>query len=67
MSSEPILILTTGGTIDKQYFDALSEYQIGESAVGMLLRIGRVAHPFRIEEVMRKDSLELTDTDRARY
>ena len=65
MSSEPILILTTGGTIDKQYFDALSEYQIGESAVGMLLRIGRVAHPFRIEEVMRKDSLDLNDEDRA--
>ncbi|GAA0267534.1 asparaginase domain-containing protein [Alteraurantiacibacter aestuarii] len=65
MTSEPILILTTGGTIDKQYFDALSEYQVGESTVGMLLRIGRVAHPFRIEEVLRKDSLELTDDDRA--
>lgn len=65
MSDEPILILTTGGTIDKQYFDALSEYQIGETTVGMLLRIGRVAHPFRIEELMRKDSLDLTGEDRA--
>lgn len=65
MSNPPILILTTGGTIDKQYFDALSEYQVGETSVDMLLRIARVAAPFRIEEVMRKDSLELTDQDRA--
>jgi len=27
-----ILVLTTGGTIDKAYFDALSEYQIVDSA-----------------------------------
>ncbi len=65
MSSEPILVLTTGGTIDKQYFDALSEYQVGESAVGMLLRIARATQPVRIEEVLRKDSLELDDADRA--
>ena len=65
MSNAPILVLTTGGTIDKQYFDALSEYQVGETAVGMLLRMARVAAPFRIEEVLRKDSLELTDADRA--
>jgi len=65
MSTAPILALTTGGTIDKQYFDALSEYQVGETAVGMLLRMARVAAPFRIEEVLRKDSLELTDADRA--
>jgi L-asparaginase len=29
---EPIVIVTTGGTIDKAYFDALSTYQIGETA-----------------------------------
>ena len=26
---ERILILTTGGTIDKVYFDATSEYEVG--------------------------------------
>ena len=31
--SEPILVLTTGGTIDKQYFDALSRYQITDTTV----------------------------------
>jgi L-asparaginase len=66
LSSEtPILLLTTGGTIDKIYFDALSDYQVGEAVVARLLEIGRVRHPFRVEEVTRKDSLELTDADRA--
>jgi L-asparaginase len=60
-----VLILTTGGTIDKLYFDALSTYQIGESVVARLLQTARVTTPFRIVELMRKDSLELTDADRA--
>ncbi|QGP77911.1 asparaginase domain-containing protein [Sphingobium sp. CAP-1] len=61
----PILLLTTGGTIDKIYFDALSDYQVGETVMAKLLDIARVRRPFRIEEVTRKDSLELDDTDRA--
>lgn len=61
----PILLLTTGGTIDKIYFDALSDYQVGDTVVTRLLEIGRVRRPFRVEEVTRKDSLELTDADRA--
>ena len=65
MSEPGILVLTTGGTIDKNYFDALSEYQIVDSGIPALLKEARVALPFRIEEVCRKDSLELTDADRA--
>lgn len=64
MTARSILILTTGGTIDKNYFDALSEYQITESGIPALLAEARVALPLRVEEVCRKDSLELTDTDR---
>nr|WP_256926622.1 asparaginase domain-containing protein [Sphingomonas sp. TZW2008] len=60
-----ILILTTGGTIDKLYFDALSTYQIGESVVDRMLATARVTLPYRRVELMRKDSLELTDADRA--
>ena len=60
-----LLILTTGGTIDKNYFDALSEYQIVESGIPALLVEARVALPYRVEEACRKDSLELTDADRA--
>jgi len=57
-------ILTTGGTIDKIYFDALSDYQIGEPVIGGLLsRIG-VGFEFKVSSLMRKDSLELSDADR---
>ena len=65
MDSSAILVLTTGGTIDKNYFDALSEYQVVDSGIPALLKEARVAVPLRIEEVCRKDSLELTDADRA--
>lgn len=65
MTRQPILVLTTGGTIDKNYFDALSEYQIVDSGIPGLLDEARVALPVRVVELMRKDSLELTDADRA--
>jgi L-asparaginase len=63
-SLPPIFVLTTGGTIDKTYFDALSKYQVGESVVQRLLEIGRVTYPFQIVEALRKDSLDLTAEDR---
>jgi len=65
MAGDTILILTTGGTIDKVYFDALSAYQIGEAMVTRILETGRVTRPFVVQEVMRKDSLEVTEEDRA--
>lgn len=64
MNQQPILVLTTGGTIDKNYFDALSEYQIVDSGIPALLTEARVALPVRVIELMRKDSLELTEADR---
>ncbi len=57
-------MLTTGGTIDKVYFDEKSTFQVGESVVGQLLRQAHVQVPFEVVEVMRKDSLELTADDR---
>lgn len=57
-------IFTTGGTIDKVYFDALSEFQVGGSALGQILEEANVGLSFAIHELMRKDSLELTDDDR---
>ncbi|HEX7013677.1 MAG TPA: asparaginase domain-containing protein [Steroidobacteraceae bacterium] len=63
---EPIVIVTTGGTIDKTYFDALSTYQIGEPMIQKVLAMANVTHPYRIVELLRKDSLEMTDDDRAR-
>ncbi|OWU64735.1 MAG: asparaginase [Armatimonadetes bacterium Cent15-Ar3] len=60
-----IRILTTGGTIDKIYFDSLSEYEVGNPVVDGILREGGVTVPYIIESVLKKDSLEITDEDRA--
>lgn len=59
-----ITVLTTGGTIDKVYFDAKSEFEVGDSVVGELLREARAGLPVTVKSVMRKDSLDLTDVDR---
>jgi len=60
----PIVVITTGGTIDKAYFDALSAYKIGEPMVKRMLEIANVTQAFRVVELLRKDSLDLTDQDR---
>ncbi|HDZ55958.1 MAG TPA: asparaginase [Pseudomonas xinjiangensis] len=59
-----IQIFSTGGTIDKVYFDALSEYQIGEPIAGELLSQARMGFEFAVESLVKKDSLDLDDTDR---
>jgi len=59
-----VLILTTGGTIDKVYFDAKSSYSVGDPQIGDVLREAHVTLPHRIVSLMRKDSLDLTDEDR---
>ncbi len=59
-----VCIFTTGGTFDKVYFDARSSYSIGAPMIGELLQEGGVTLPYRIESILRKDSLELSDADR---
>lgn len=60
-----IRIFTTGGTFDKVYFDALSSFSIGEPMVPNLLEEAAVGFSYEVESLLRKDSLELTDQDRA--
>ncbi|HLT45890.1 MAG TPA: asparaginase domain-containing protein [Rubricoccaceae bacterium] len=60
-----VQIFTTGGTIDKVYFDARSEYEVGEPQVTEILRAAGVAFTYAVEALMQKDSLDLTDADRA--
>lgn len=60
-----VRIFTTGGTIDKVYFDARSEYAVGEPQVVEILREAGVTTPYACSTLLRKDSLELTDADRA--
>ena len=59
-----LLIVTTGGTIDKIYFDAKSDYQVGEPQIGGILEDFRVAFRFHVIPLLRKDSLFVTDDDR---
>ncbi len=62
---EPIRIITTGGTIDKVYFDAKSEFEVGEPLIGAILHEAQVGFEFEVLPLMRKDSLEITAADRA--
>jgi L-asparaginase len=59
-----IAIFTTGGTIDKVYFDAVSRFEVGETVVSKILREGGVTFDFEVVPLMRKDSLEITDAER---
>ena len=59
-----VKIFCTGGTIDKVYFDALSEYQIGDPVVKGILKEGLAKFPYEVESIIKKDSLEITDQDR---
>lgn len=61
---EDLLIVTTGGTIDKIYFDDKSDYQIGDPQIGRMLGELGVAFRFRVIPILRKDSLHLDDADR---
>ncbi len=59
-----LCVITTGGTIDKIYFDDLSNFQIGDPQIGKILEALGVAFTFDVIALMRKDSLHLNDADR---
>jgi L-asparaginase len=59
-----ITILTTGGTIDKVYFDAKSDYEVGDPLIGEILQEANVNFDFDVHTLFQKDSLDLTDADR---
>ena len=64
MQQHRVKILCTGGTIDKVYFDAKSEYQIGDPVVQGILKEALAQFPVEIESILKKDSLDITDDDR---
>ena len=59
-----IAILTTGGTFDKIYFDANSEYSIGEPCISSILDEGNVMSDYRVQSILKKDSLDITHNER---
>jgi L-asparaginase len=59
-----IRFVTTGGTIDKIYFDELSQFEVGESQMEHILREGLVQFDYDVVPLMKKDSLQIADVDR---
>ena len=59
-----VAILTTGGTFDKVYFDANSEYSIGDPCITSILDEGNVNSDYRIQSILKKDSLDITSKER---
>lgn len=59
-----VTIFTTGGTIDKVYFDAKSDYHIGDPQIKTILDRMGVTIQYEVIELLHKDSLDITDADR---
>ena len=59
-----IQIFTAGGTIDKVYFDAKSEYAVGDPQIADIMQVAKVGFDFSCEVLTQKDSLDMTDADR---
>jgi L-asparaginase len=57
-------IFTTGGTIDKIYFDQKSQYQVGDPQAGGVLERANVCFDYEVASILRQDSLDLSDNDR---
>jgi len=59
-------VITTGGTIDKTYFDKPGQYEVGEPQVIPLLIQAGVAFEHCVEEAFRLDSQQMKDAERTR-
>ena len=61
---DQLCIVTTGGTIDKVYFDDKSDFQVGDPQIGRILDELGVAFRFTVIPILRKDSLHISQADR---
>ena len=59
-----IRFITTGGTIDKIYFDDLSQFKVGTSQIEHILSEGLVQFDYDVVSLLQKDSLDMTADDR---
>jgi L-asparaginase len=66
MLETSIAVLVAGGTIDKHYNPINGELELPASSVPEMLRQSRVSAHTRVEEVLLKDSLEMTELDRVK-
>ena len=63
--SERIRVLVTGGTFDKEYDELSGRLYFKTTHLEEMLRLARCRIDVGIETLMMKDSLDLTDQDRA--
>jgi L-asparaginase/Glu-tRNA(Gln) amidotransferase subunit D len=61
-----ILFVQTGGTIDKDYPQIMASYgfEITEPAVKKFMKQLKPGFKYRIAELLKKDSLDISDADR---
>ena len=57
-----IRFISTGGTIDKIYFDAMSQFEVGESQVEHILSEGMVSFDYDIVQTLKEVAGEKTNT-----
>ncbi|MCH8177688.1 MAG: asparaginase [Proteobacteria bacterium] len=59
-----IKILSTGGTFDKIYYDAKSDFHIGDPMATPILEEANVTFDYAVDSILQKDSLDINDEDR---
>lgn len=59
-----VVFITTGGTIDKIYFDRKSSFEVGDPQITEVLRDANITLDWEVISLMRKDSLDMTEADR---
>ncbi len=64
VNAEPIRILVTGGTFDKEYNELTGTLFFHDTHVPEMLRLGRCLLNIEIRTLMMVDSLDMTDDDR---
>ncbi|MGD8387673.1 MAG: asparaginase domain-containing protein [Desulfobacteraceae bacterium] len=59
-----IVFITTGGTIDKIYFDRKNRFEVGDPQMGEMLCEANVTLDYEIIPLLQKDSLDFGEADR---
>lgn len=62
--SEPIRLLVTGGTFDKEYDELHGRLFFEDTHLPQMLELGRCRAEVHVRTLMMIDSLEMTDADR---
>ena len=62
--AQPLAILVTGGTFDKQYDEVRGVLSFKDTHLPEMLRLGRARVPVSVRTLMMVDSLDMTEADR---